>query len=140
MSTATSFPGIVPSSRSFSPGNWPVKIYKAQNGDETRILYGDKKSGMKLTLTYKNILDTQADDFIDHFESLNGTYKTFTISSTVQAKLIKGWAGDSEVGTAKKTILDPTRYDNKWRYSGPPQIRQTFSGRSTISFTLVSAL
>ena len=136
---STSFPDhSTPSSRSFSPGDWPVKTYKAQNGDETRILYGDKKSGMKLTLTYKNIEDTKADDFIAHFEYLNGTYKTFTLSSTAKSKLHDGFHGDSKA--SNKNILDPTRYDNKWRYNGPPQIQQTFPGRSNVQLTLVSVL
>ena len=140
---AVAFPKTVtPSSRSFSAGDWPVKTFKAQSGDETRILYGDKKSGLKLTLTYKNILDTQADDFIAHYDDNKGTYKSFEIGTTATSgeltKLLHGLAGDNKEGG--RGILDAQRYDNKWRYTGPPQINQTFSGRSTISFTLVSVL
>ena len=138
------FPSLVPSSRSFSAGNWPIKTFKSQSGDETRILYGDKKSGLKLTLTYKNILDTQADDFIAHYDDNKGTYKAFTIEDGAGKPwgfVEKGWHGDNkDTSTPKKSILNAERYDNKWRYTGPPQIRQTFSGRSTISFTLVSVL
>ena len=38
------FPSLVPSTRTFDAGNWPVKTYKAQSGAEVRILYGNRRT------------------------------------------------------------------------------------------------
>ena len=64
------FPSLTPSSRAFSPGNFPVKTFRAQSGAETRILYGSKRTGMGMSLTYKNVTDSQAEQFLDHYRYL----------------------------------------------------------------------
>ena len=62
------FPALTPTARSFESGDFPIKTFKAQNGAETRILYGSNRTNMKLQLTYANITDAQAEQFLDHFE------------------------------------------------------------------------
>ena len=49
------YPDIRPTSRSFDPGNWPVRSYNAQNGAEVRLLYGSQRYNLKLQLSYQNI-------------------------------------------------------------------------------------
>ena len=51
------FPELAPTGRSYEPGNYPVKTFKAQNGAEHRILYGSERSEVKLSLSYANIGD-----------------------------------------------------------------------------------
>ena len=51
------FPDLIPTSRSFEAGDYPVKTFKAQNGAEHRILYGSNRTNMKLSLTFANITD-----------------------------------------------------------------------------------
>ena len=46
------YPDIRPTSRSFDPGNWPVRT-NAQNGAEVRLLYGSQRYN-KLQLSYQN--------------------------------------------------------------------------------------
>ncbi len=57
------FPTLVPTSRSFESGDYPVKTFKAQNGKEHRILYGSNRTNMKLSLSYANITDANAELF-----------------------------------------------------------------------------
>lgn len=136
------FPEITPSSRSVSVGDWPQQKVQAQSGEETRILYGDKKSGITLTLVFKNILDTSADDFFLHYDQQKGTYSPFGINDTVKA----GWGGHLDSadsirgGGASDDLMDAGHYGNKWRYAGPPQYTQTTVGRSTVQVKLISVL
>ena len=56
-----SFPNITPTSRTFKPGNFPVKTYRSESGQETRILYGSIRTDLKMRLTYVNIADADAE-------------------------------------------------------------------------------
>ena len=70
------YPTIRPSTRQYSPGNWPVRTYNAQNGAEVRLLYGSVRTNLKLQLAYSNLPDAEAAKFLDHFDETKGTYKT----------------------------------------------------------------
>tara|TARA_R100000458_G_scaffold2029_1_gene1717 strand:- start:2645 stop:3022 length:378 start_codon:yes stop_codon:yes gene_type:complete len=123
------FPSHKPTARAFSGGDWPQKKYVAQSGEETRILYGDKKTGLTMKLSYNNIADTKADDFFVHYDAMKGTYKTFSVPAEVR----DGWSGTA-------SYLKAGTYNNKWRFSGPPQVTQVKKGVSNISVTLISVL
>jgi hypothetical protein len=119
------FPALQPTSRDFTPGNWPVKSYKSQSGAEVRILYGDTRTSMELTLGYDNISDAQAEQFLTHYDETKGTYNTFTINSSTKA----GWTGTG-AAIDSGTI-------NRWRYADPPQVTAVKPGRSSVRVSLL---
>lgn len=119
------FPALQPTSRDFTPGNWPVKSYKSQSGAEVRILYGDTRTNMELTLGYDNISDAQAQQFLTHYDETKGTYNTFTINSSTKA----GWTGTT-------TAIDSGTI-NRWRYADPPQVTAVKPGRSSVRVSLL---
>ena len=85
---------LSPTSRTFDAGDYPIKKFKSQNGVETRILYGSRRTGQKMSLTYQNILDHEAEQFVDHYDEVFGTLNPFNISSTGKADGAKaGWNG-----------------------------------------------
>jgi hypothetical protein len=122
------FPTINPSSRQFDAGDWPIKTYTAQSGAELRILYGSKRTGMKLGLSYDNITDTQAEEFLTHYDSTFGTYQTFTLPSQVRS----GWTGT-------QAAIDAAA-GNNWRYKEQPQVTAVKPGRSSVRVSLVGVL
>jgi len=124
------FPTITPSSRSFEAGDWPVKTFQSQNGTEVRILYGSRRTGMKLELSYQNISDSVAELFLSHYNEVQGTYGTFTLPQT-GAKT--GWTGDSNA-------IDAASSGNVWRYSQAPSIQSVKPGVSSVSIKLVGVL
>jgi len=123
-----SFPDLTPSSRELDPGDWPVKAFNAQNGAEVRILYGNRRTKMKLSLQYSNISDANADRFYAHFESVKGTYETFDLPSG--SKTAKGWAGFEPTMTQSLS-------GNRWRYQEAPKIQNVRPGISNVSVSLV---
>ena len=123
------FPTLVPSSRAFQSGDYPVKTYKAQNGKEHRILYGSNRTNMKLSLTYANIEDASAELFLDHFDEVRGTFETFFIGEDAR----KGWKGN-------KDALGAGAFGNNYRYEGPPQVAQVAPGFSTVTVNLIGVL
>jgi len=134
--TKTNGGDLVPSARSFESGDYPVKTYKAQNGAEHRILYGSNRTNMKLSLTYANILDADAEQFLDHYDTVQGTFQTFAVGNVVGTKINPtrgGWEGN-------KDALGAQAQGNDYRYEGPPQVAQVASGRSTVTVNLIGVL
>jgi hypothetical protein len=119
------FPALSPTSRDFTPGDWPIKTYNSQSGAEVRILYGDTRTKMELSLGYDNISDANAKQFLDHYDETKGTYSTFVIDAAARA----GW------GTTASAI-DASGV-NRWRYADAPQITAVRPGRSSVKVNLV---
>ena len=129
----TAFPVLVPSGRSFNAGNFPVKTYAAQDGGEVRILYGNKRVGMTLQLTYQNIADASAKNFIEHFHEMKGTYTRFTIGT----KSRDGWGSDDN---SDDKWLGAVEWGSQWRYAQSPQLQSVYPGISTVTVNLIAAL
>ena len=122
------FPELVPTSRSYDPGDFANKKYSAQDGAEFRILYGDKRVGMTLKLSYRNITDQQAQLFVDHFHEMKGTFEQFDIGTAVRG----GWAGSS-------LTFRVVGLGSQWRYDSPPQLESVYPGVSSVSVSLKAA-
>ena len=126
------FPTLVPSSRAFTPGRFPQKVFKSQSGSETRILYGDKETESTLDLSYRNIADTSADDFVIHFRSVKGTYNTFRLNAVGNTNAKGGWTGSTDaIGKPSGTA---------WRYASAPKITSVKPGVSNVSVKLIAVL
>ena len=125
------FPTLVPTSRSFESGDYPVKTFKAQNGKEHRILYGSNRTNMKLSLTYANITDAEAELFLDHYaDETQGTFKTFGIDRD-NAK--GGWEGSEDA-------IGAGTHGNAYRYENAPRLVQVRPGISTVTVNLIGVL
>ena len=123
------FPALTPTSRSFESGDFPIKTFKAQNGAETRILYGSNRTNMKLQLSYANITDAEAEQFLDHYEEVRGTFDTFNLGQAARG----GWKGNSDALGAQAT-------GNEYRYENPPQLVQVRPGVSTVTVNLIGVI
>jgi hypothetical protein len=119
------FPSVSPTSRDFTPGDWPIKRFNAQSGSEIRILYGNQRTNAKLVLAYDNISDSEAQQFLTDYDARFGTLQTFSIPSDVLT------------GTSV-AMQNPT--GTKWRYETEPQIRSVRPGISSVTVNLVAVL
>lgn len=123
-----SLPSIEPSARTFTPGNFPVREYRALSGKEIRIRYGNVRTESTLDLTYENISDTDASLFLSHYNSLFGTFDTFTLGNAHLAFI--GWTGTAGALTSAAGTT--------WRYAEPPQVESVYRGRSTVRVRLIA--
>lgn len=122
------FPALAPTSRSFEAGDYPVKAFRAQDGAEVRLLYGNKRVGMKMQLSYDNIPDASARLFLEHYHQMKGTYEQFDLVPAAK----QGWSED-------RKWLGANVWGSKWRYASPPQINGVYPGVSTVRVELVAA-
>lgn len=121
------FPTITPTSREFSPGDWPVKRFNAQSGTEVRILYGNLRSNAKLQLTYDNITNAVGQTFLDDYNSTYGTLRTFNLPT----QIFTGWPNNTGLNAPTGT---------RWRYESEPRITHFYAGRCSVSISLVAVL
>ena len=124
------FPALVPTSRSFESGKYPVKTFKAQNGKEHRILYGSNRTNMKLSLSYANITDANAELFLDHYDEVQGTFQTFSVGQEAGKG---GWKGNQDA-------IGAVTHGNTYRYESAPQLVQVRPGISTVTVNLIGVL
>jgi len=134
------FPRYYPSRRSIDPGDYPVKKFRAQNGSELRILYGDKPTGIKLTLEYNGLDDKEAQDFRDHYYSKKGTFEAWHFNVD-NIEYRRGWEGykngeDGRVGN----VLGVLELGNIWRWEKAPVITNVYPGVSNVSVSLIGVL
>ena len=122
------FPTLQPTSRDFSPGDWPVKRYNSQSGAEIRILYGSRRTNAKLSLSYANISDANAQLFLDDYAAQYGTLRTFTLPSATRT----GWTGSDASLDAPPSAA--------WRYEAEPQVQSVRPGRSSVTVSLVAVI
>ena len=121
---------ITPSTRSYSPGEYPQVEFEAQNGVKTVIRYGKNRTGSSLSLGFDNILDSDAAAILQNYEDINSIWDEVTFSGT---NVING--ADS---TLQSYFLERTEL--KWRYDGPPQVESVYPGRSNVQCKFVACL
>jgi len=124
------FPDYIPSERSFNPGDWPVTRYTSQNGAEIRILRGSNRVNATLDLTFNNVTDTVAAEFLAHYREVKGTFETWYFGT--DPKVFQGWE-DSDTDE-----LEAFPWGLAWRYQAAPEISQVKKGRSTVRVQLVA--
>jgi len=132
------FPALKPTARTFDPGTYPVKTYTAQNGSETRILYGSTRVNTKLQLTYANITDENAELFVTHYDEQQGTFKTFN-AANLGLTFTDGWEGTGETANSQET-LNRRLTGVQYRYEKSPVITQVAKGRSTVTVNLIGVI
>ena len=122
------FPKFRPTTRSWDAGEFPIKSFRAQNGAELRILYGNKMATKKLQLTYENMLDIETEQFFDHYLEMKGMLTQFGLNNEGTRS---GWEGKPET-------LGAGYHGLAWRYAEPPKITSVFKGRSTVTINLIA--
>ena len=122
-----SYPSLNPTSRNYAPGDWANKRFNSVSGAEVRIRYGDKRYNAQLSLTYSNIPDEKASEFLAHYNNQYGTYKKFVLPTAVLA----GWNAGSYI---------PDQSVMQFRYAEAPTINAVRPGISTVSVNLTGVV
>mgnify|MGYP006000203531 FL=1 len=129
--TAISFPALVPSARSYTPGVFPETQFQAQNGAVVRVRYGNQRTNSRLSLTFSNITDANAAEVLQNYvEVMEGdNYAQFTTSNVA--------AG---AGTGLTPFIRETNSALKWKYASPPSVTSVKPGLSTVTCEFIGEL
>lgn len=132
MASPKAFPSIKPTSRSYTPGNYPSTNFESLDGTKTHIRYGNKRVNATLSLGFSNITDAQAFQILENYRDVNSDWDYVTFSSA------NGTAG---VGSTNlSNYFKESGSGLKWRYSKPPSVTSTFKGRSNVSCSFTACL
>lgn len=118
------FPSLIPSSRTFTPGDVPQTLQVALSGAKTAFRQGNRRSNQTLSLSFTNLTETQINLIRTHYTSVKGTFDIFFLSAEV-------WNGYT---TPPIGLLSPYA----WRYAGPPTITDGIVGRWSADVELVT--
>ena len=135
MATARPFPNIKPASRSFTPGNFPQTEFVAQNGAKSVIRYGNKKTDAKLSLGFSNITDSQANEILDLYNTVNSVYDYISFASSNALTGI-----DNNNLIFKKAEADNSGVKLRYRFDGPPTVTSVRPGISNVQCKFVACL
>ena len=131
------FPKMVPTTRSFTMGDYPSKTYRSLSGTIFKRNFGNKQTGYRLDMTFRNIGDfTQlrldsgtAKQILDHYEQASGTFEGFALPDFVFRGMDNSLEG---------VIQAPSGIS--WRYAAPPQVQSVKANVSTVIVQLIGEL
>ena len=121
---------LVPSTRSYSPGEYPQNEFQALNGVKTILRYGKHRYNSTLTLGFNNISDVDAAAILKNYEDINSIWDQVTFAGT---GIVEGASSEMQSYIVERTEL-------KWRYDGPPTVTSVYPGRSNVECKFVACL
>ena len=107
MATARAFPSIKPTSRSYTPGNYPSTNFESLDGTKTHIRYGNKRVNATLSLGFSNITDAQAFQILENYRDVNSDWDYVTFNN--ESGLAGYWNFEEGSGN---TVYDLTSNGN----------------------------
>lgn len=118
------FPALTPTTRIFSPGNYPQTYQQSIGGTGVGYRRGALSIGKTLTLTFEYVLEADVNAIKAHYFDSYGTYDIFNVSSTV-------WIG---------YVTPPVDLNGNylWRYVSQPVITDVTCDRFTVEVQLES--
>tara|TARA_R100000654_G_scaffold19558_1_gene39932 strand:- start:1 stop:423 length:423 start_codon:yes stop_codon:yes gene_type:complete len=137
MATVRPFPNIKPASRSYTPGSYPQTEFVAQNGAKSVIRYGNKKTDAKLSLGFSNITDSQANEILDLYDTVNSVYDYIDFSFADKDALAGIKKADLRERVAQQ---DKNGYKLRYRFDGPPTVTSVRPGVSNVQCKFVACL
>lgn len=121
--TAT-FPALVPSSRTYTPGDYPNTAFKAFSGIQNRVRHSNVMLQSTLKLAFSGLTEAQMLSILTHYKAVFGNYDSFDIPSDL-------WSGVS-------VASDYTLTNYRWRYANAPTVNDLPCGNHIVEITLES--
>jgi len=118
------FPALLPSSRTFSPGNIPQSTQTSLSGVVSSFRRGNRRTAQTLSLGFRNLTEAQVNLIKAHYVDRQGTFDIFFLSAEV-------WSGYA-------TPPIPLLSDYAWRYAGAPTVTDGIVGRWGVDVELVT--
>lgn len=116
------FPPLVPSTRVYSPGDFPQARLQSLSGIDASFRRGNRRIGQAIELSFVNVEEADLNLLSAHYISQQGTFGRFFLSAEV-------WSGLA-------TPPVPLVSDYTWRYSGPLAVSHAFCGRFNVQVQL----
>lgn len=104
------FPVLIPSTRSYTPGNHPSSQFSALSGRQTRVMHSNTALDCTLRLSFLKLTETGMFSIFAHYHGQQGTFIPFDLPP----EIFSGMAGSTFVQAG-----------HLWRYANVPQATET---------------
>jgi hypothetical protein len=117
----TTFPALVPSSRTLTPGEYPATAFSGYSGAQNRVRHSNVFLAAQLRLSFLGLTQAQMLDIWNHYNGRRGEFRSFPLPAEV-------------VSYGSITDYVPGTY--LWRYAGPGSVEDLPCGGHNVSLTL----
>ncbi len=117
----TAFPTLVPSSRTFTPGEYPATAFSGFSGAQNRVRHSNVLLAAQLRLTFLGLTQAQMLDIWNHYNGRRGQFRSFDLPAEV---------------ASYGSITDYVPGNYLWRYAGPSSVEDLPCGGHNVSLTL----
>lgn len=104
----TTFPALIPSTRTYSPGEFPHSVHGVYDGSEARVRHSNTVLGVRLRLFFPALTTAELLTVIAHYNGQRGRFLPFVIP----VELLSG----------VDTPADFTPAGHQWRYATKPTV------------------
>jgi hypothetical protein len=122
----SNFPALVPSSRTFVPGNYPSTLYQGISGAENRVRSSNVLTDSTLTLQFIGLSEAEVLAILLHYQARRGSYGNFSLPTEV-------WSGVSNAA-------DYTLQGYAWSYLEPPVVEDYPCGEHGVEVQLSTSV
>jgi len=119
-------PALTPTAMDFTAPEFPVKSNTSLSGVVSRRIFGSRGSRSTLQLSFDNITDTSAVEFLDAWNESRGQLDAVTVPSAV-------FDGAS---AALVSYVSDGGDDLIWHFAAPPQVQRVKPGISSVRISL----
>lgn len=117
----TTFPSLIPSTRTFTPGIYPHTVFAGMSGKSNRVRNSNAMLQSQLRLSFQAITEAEMLSILAHYNGQQGSFLSFPLPSAV-------WSG----GTASDFELS----GYGWIYREPPTVEDLMCGGHNVELTL----
>ena len=118
------FPSLTPTTRLYTPGDFPSAIQSSSSGTTTGFRRGNRRINQTLQLTFDNLTETQVNLIRTHYDGQSGSFEIFYLSSST-------WNGYTSPPVALVS-------DFAWLYANAPTISDGIVSKWNVEIELVS--
>ena len=122
----SNFPALVPSSRTFVPGNYPSTLYQGISGAENRVRSSNVLTDSTLTLQFIGLSEAEVLAILLHYQARRASYGNFSLPVEV-------WSGVSNAA-------DYTLQGYAWSYLEPPVVEDYPCGEHGVEVQLSTSV
>jgi hypothetical protein len=108
----TTYPAIIPSSRTFTPGQYPHTPFQALSGRQSRVRHSSVMISSTVQLRYSVLDEEEMIEILDHYNAVKGGLIPFALPAIA-------WSGNENAN-------EFTLAGDAWRYQQPPDVEEIF--------------
>ena len=118
----TTFPALVPSGRTFTPGDYAHTVWRSMGGRSSRSRHSSIITGQRVRLSFLGLVQADLVLILQHWINRRGRFYTFDLPDEV-------WSG-----TDDPSEFTPAGY--AWKYVAPPAVEDVGCGLHDVTVEL----